>query len=156
METERLLKRHFLPELGSRTLQDISTSDLLRITDDMLATPTRSQSRLHRRPHPVPMGDDEALHPAQPHGGLKIARQSAPRSRVLTPSELRIAFTAAQQRAIYGQIIRLLILTGQRVGQITSLRPEFIGEDTITWPAAHMKGNREHTIPIGPLDQSGA
>jgi integrase len=55
---------------------------------------------------------------------------------------------------VYGHIIRLLILTGQRVGQFQHLRREWIGADTITWPAKAMKGNREHTIPIGPLTQA--
>ena len=73
---------------------------------------------------------------------------------MLTPLELRTAFSVAELRGEYGQIIRLLILTGQRLGQITSLRPDWINGDTITWPAECMKGNREHTIPIGPLTKA--
>jgi integrase len=73
---------------------------------------------------------------------------------VLSPQELRLAFANGQQTGVYGQIVRLLILTGQRVGQITNLRPEFINGDTITWPAEYMKGSREHTIPIGTMTQA--
>lgn len=46
-----------------------------------------------------------------------------------------------------------LILTGQRVNQIASLRAEFIDDDkkTISWPATLMKGNRPHNIPYGKM-----
>ena len=45
--------------------------------------------------------------------------KKVPRSRVLTPFELRTAFAYGQQAGVYGQIIRLLILTGQRVGTVS-------------------------------------
>lgn len=54
---------------------------------------------------------------------------------------------------MYGDIIRILILTGQRLGQITNLRGDFIDPvaRTISWPATAMKGNRLHTIPYGDM-----
>jgi len=47
----------------------------------------------------------------------------------------------------------MLILTGQRLGQITHLRTEYVDTDakTISWPAGAMKGNRPHTIPYGAM-----
>jgi integrase len=153
-ETERLLKRHFLPKLGPRTLKDISTQDILRITDRMLSTPTEANNA-HAVANTLFRWATRRRYIAHsPMEGLQMPARKVPRSRVLSPLELRTAFAVAQQAGVYGQIIRLLILTGQRVGQFRNLRPEFIGQDTITWPAACMKGNREHTIPIGPLTQA--
>jgi integrase len=154
METERLLRRHFLPTLGKRTLQEIGTSDILRITDGMLGTPSEANHAFTALRTMLRWATTRRYIPHSPLEGLKLPAKPRSRSRVLTPPELRLAFAHGAGAGEYGQIIRLLILTGQRLGQITSLRPEFIGEDTITWPPEYMKGNREHTIPIGALTKA--
>ena len=154
LETERLLRRHFLPTLGKRTLQEIATSDILRITDGMLGTPSEANHAFTAARTMFRWATTRRYIPHSPMEGLKLPAKARPRSRVLTPQELRLAFAYGRQTGVYGQIVRLLILTGQRVGQITNLRPEFINGDTITWPAECMKGSREHTIPIGTLTQA--
>ncbi len=154
LETERLLRRHFLPTLGKRTLQEIATSDILRITDGMLGTPSEANHAFTAARTMFRWATTRRYIPHSPMEGLKLPAKARPRSRVLTPQELRLAFAYGRQTGVYGQIVRLLILTGQRVGQITNLRPEFINGDTITWPAEYMKGSREHTIPIGTLTQA--
>ena len=135
-EIERLLRRHFLPRLGPMALKDISTQDILRITDGMLGTPTEANNAHAACRTLFRWATRRRYIPHSPFEGLQMPSKKVPRSRVLTPSELRTAFAYGQQAGVYGQIIRLLILTGQRVGQLTNLRPEFIGPDTITWPAA--------------------
>jgi len=45
--------------------------------------------------------------------------------------------------------VKLLILTGQRKGEITKLTGGMVGENTITLPPALTKNGREHTFPIG-------
>jgi len=44
-----------------------------------------------------------------------------------------------------------LILTGQRLGEIASLRWEWIGEDAVTIPAEITKNGRATAIPIGNI-----
>jgi integrase len=153
-EIERLLRRHFLPRLGPRALKDISTQNILRITDGMLSTPTEANNAHAALRTMFRWATRRRYLQHSPMEGLLMPAKKVPRSRVLTPLELRTAFAYGQQAGVYGQIIRLLILTGQRVGQFQNLRREGIGPDTITWPAEAMKGNREHTIPIGPLTQA--
>jgi integrase len=154
METERLLRRHALPVLGPRTLEEITTGDILRITDGMLGTPSEANHFFTALRTMLRWATTRRYIPHSPMEGLKLPAKASPRSRVLSPDELRLAFTHGAQAGEYGQIIRLLILTGQRLGQIVSLRPEFIVGDTITWPPECMKGNREHTIPLGPLTKA--
>jgi integrase len=154
LETERLLRRHFLPMLGKRTLQEITTGDILRITDAMLGTPSEANHAFTALRTMLRWATTRRYIPHSPMEGLKLPARAQARSQTLSPSELRTAFAVAQARGEYGQIIRLLILTGQRVGQLQALRPEFISDEVITWPAHCMKGNREHTIPIGPLTKA--
>ena len=44
----------------------------------------------------------------------------------------------------------VILLTLLRPGELTALRWEWIGEDVITIPAAAMKMNREHRVPLTP------
>ncbi len=55
----------------------------------------------------------------------------------------------------FGTIVRLLILTGQRRGEISNLRWEYVNEAEriITFPASLTKNNRQHTFPYGELVQ---
>lgn len=56
-------------------------------------------------------------------------KQSTPRSRVLTDSELQCIWRATEQTSTFNSIVRLLLLTGQRRNEIASLREEWITED---------------------------
>ena len=152
-EKERLFRRHWLPKLGKRTLKDLSTADVLRITDSLLGTPIEANHVHAAMRGLLRWATRRRYLPHSPMEGLLMPAREQPRSRVLSPVELRTAFAHAQNFGVYGQIIQLLVLTGQRKGQIRNLKREWLGEDTIHWPAAYMKSNREHVLPIGPLTQ---
>jgi integrase len=51
----------------------------------------------------------------------------------------------------YGTIVQLLILTGQRLGEIAALRWEWIREGTVTFPAEITKNARASRIPLGMM-----
>lgn len=82
-----------------------------------------------------------------------IARLDTPkgceaRERVLSEEELRRVWLQAGDDT-YGQIIKLLILTGQRRGEITALRTDMVRDDLIVFPASLTKNGREHRLPLG-------
>ncbi|MBR1146697.1 integrase family protein [Bradyrhizobium sp. AUGA SZCCT0431] len=79
----------------------------------------------------------------------------AHRARVLTDSELQCLWKATETPTIYHTIIRLLILTGQRKGEIAALRPEYYShnQQTICLPSEVTKNGREHTFPCGELTE---
>jgi integrase len=72
------------------------------------------------------------------------------RERVLSDDELARVWNAASDDT-FGKIVKLLILTGQRRGEISQLKAGMIGTDTITLPAALCKNRRSHTFPLGSL-----
>jgi integrase len=82
-----------------------------------------------------------------PLGGTDAPRKSNPRERVLSDAELVAVWNSAPSNG-YGAIIRLAIITGQRMGQLAGLRGEFLGSHTISWPPEAMKANRRHMIPL--------
>ena len=51
----------------------------------------------------------------------------------------------------YNGIVRMLILTGQRKGEIAALQTAWIKDGTITLPKEVTKNAREHMLPIGSL-----
>ena len=84
---------------------------------------------------------------------MKPPRASRPRNRVLFDDELRAIWEHTDQYP-FGTIVRLLILTGQRRTEISSLRWEWIDGDTITLPEQATKNGRAHTFPIGQYTQA--
>ena len=80
-------------------------------------------------------------------------RLSNSRDRVLDDGELRSIWHAAGQMRRYGELVRLLILTGQRAGQIARMHQSWIDEEVqlINFPAEVMKNKVAHTIPYTPL-----
>lgn len=83
--------------------------------------------------------------------GLKKPSEKS-RDRTLDDDELRKVWRKAEEIDYpYGTIVRLLILTGQRAGEITALRRTWINGTSITIPPAFTKNARPTTIPLGTM-----
>jgi integrase len=75
------------------------------------------------------------------------------RKRQLNDVELAAVLrTALENRDPYSRIVALLILTGQRRGEITALEwPWITAQRTITLPSSLTKNKTEHTFPYGGM-----
>jgi integrase len=79
-----------------------------------------------------------------------IARPSSQsRARVLSDAELKKIWEATE--GTYGAIVRLLITTGQRRGEIAALQSSWVQNSTITFPKEITKNGKQHTVPVGKL-----
>lgn len=83
---------------------------------------------------------------ATPHNGMA-------RSRILTDAEIKALWAATEPAGTFHTIVRLLILTGQRRGEVAALQWDWIDttERTITIPAAVTKNGRLHSFPYGDM-----
>jgi integrase len=81
-------------------------------------------------------------------------RSISNRSRVLADDELRAVWKASDECGQFGAIVKLLILTGQRRGEVSAFRANFVSKDLCTIPASLAKNGREHTFPIGIMAAS--
>jgi len=70
-----------------------------------------------------------------------------PRERVLAPAELRVIWTNLGDDD-FGVIMKLLMLTGQRAGEIANLRWSEISDGTIVLPGTRTKNHRAHIVPL--------
>lgn len=80
---------------------------------------------------------------ASPAAGLRMPTQRS-RDRVLTDEELATIWNSCE--GDFGTIVKLLLLTGQRRGEVGSLRWSHVGNDRITLPPQSTKNNREHSF----------
>ena len=71
------------------------------------------------------------------------------RERVLSDDELRRLWHYDDPP--FSDLVKLMICTGQRRGELWRLRPEWVDGDLVTVPAAHYKTNRIHLYPFGEL-----
>jgi integrase len=91
-----------------------------------------------------------AVH-ANPFAALPIAKGIAKRERVLTDDEIGEIWRAAGKAAApFGAIIRLLVLTGQRRGEVAGMNWGEIADDLATWtmPGERTKNGVPHTVPL--------
>lgn len=87
-----------------------------------------------------------------PFVGLKIAPPRR-RERVLTDQELVAVWNAADCTGVYGSIVRLLILTGQRREEVAGLSWSELSDDVRTWelPGRRAKNGVGHVVHLsGP------
>jgi integrase len=89
--------------------------------------------------------------PANPFAALPIAKSIAKRTRVLNDHEIAEIWTAAGKAAApYGSIIRLLILTGQRRGEVAGMSWGELSDDLASWtmPGERTKNGVAHVVPL--------
>ncbi len=86
-----------------------------------------------------------------PFADLPVAKGIAKRERVLSDNEIvEIWRAAGDAGATYGAIIRLLILTGQRRGEVAGMNWGEISDDLATWtmPGERTKNGAPHMVPL--------
>jgi integrase len=147
-ETERLLKRHF-PFTSDVTR--IADRDIIKALENIAAPSEARHAYVQARSLFNWLVKTRRI-PFSPLAGIEPPRKGRDRERVLTGDEIGRLLRLPRNLAIV-RIMLLLLLSGQRLGQVANLRREFIDEDTgvISWPADLMKGNRRHSIPLTPM-----
>jgi integrase len=92
----------------------------------------------------------QGLADSNPVIGTGKAHEKGPRSRVLSNAELSVIWRALPEEEDFGDVVRILALTGQRRQEIGSLQWSEIDLDaaTFTLPPERAKNNREHVVPL--------
>lgn len=151
---ERVLDKYFMPAFAKTRLVKITYEKTIEITDKLADRPSEQAhtlavartffkwcARPPRRFAPSPLD------------GLQLTIAKS-RKRTLSDEEIVKVWVAAQRQGYpHGTVIQLLMLTGQRRGEIAWLRRPWInGKDrTITLPDELTKNKREHTFPYGDM-----
>ena len=143
--TREYYVRH-LAKLRGPKLTYITPRDIHRILDP-LPPPTRTQALASFRPFFNWCIERSYLDRSLSE---RLTAQPGPaRDRVLSAQELKLLWEATAEPKPYNGIVRVLILTGQRKGEIAALQTAWIKDATITLPKEITKNAREHVLPIG-------
>jgi integrase len=87
---------------------------------------------------------------------IGIARTKPPkaRDRTLKDEEI-VAFWSATEHVppAFCAALKLLLLTGQRLTEVTDMRRSELSDDLTTWtvPGERTKNHREHVVPLSPM-----
>lgn len=84
---------------------------------------------------------------ASPIRKLTKPHKERDRKRTLSDKELIALWNACEDDS-FGKIVRLLILTGQRRGEVAALESGWVADGAITFPPHITKNGEEHTIPL--------
>ena len=122
-QVERRLRKNVVPVIGDIRLADLHRRDINRVTDAILtrgrhteaarvSTDLRAMLRWA-----VARGDLDR----DPAAGMSLPAQSQPRDRVLSPAEIVQLWNSLPSSGDYQGIIRLCLITAQRVGEVAGI-----------------------------------
>ena len=143
---KRLLAKFNFPGL----LIDIHPQDVLRKLDRLADTPSEQLHAFAVLRQFFNWAYRKHYLNEHPMNRMKQPATQPSRERILTDEELGKVWKASGDDA-YGRLVKLLILTGQRRGEVSAITKDMMGEDTLTLPASLTKNGRIHTIPFTTL-----
>ena len=144
---------HVRPRIGNRQLTDIRRGDLLRIIDAVADRGARVQANrvLAYLKRFFNWCVERDLLAASPAAGIKAPEKEASRERVLKVDELIAVDTACRDLAYpWGPLVRLLLLTGQRLEEVANMAWPEIDLDKEEWslPGARTKNGQPHLVHL--------
>jgi integrase len=146
-EIERVLTKYVYPHWREREFAGLRRSDVARLLDhvedhhgsrqaDVVLSVVRAIGNWHAS------RNDDYLSPFT-RGMRRVDPKAGTRARVLDDEELRKVWHAAEETGAFGALVRTLLLTGQRLGKVVSMRWVDISPDgvwTIRTESAREKG----------------
>ena len=159
-EAKRIIEGEFVRRWGARPMTDIMPEEVAAAIRAIVkrGSPYQAHNALGyiRSLYNWAIGTHEFGVASSPVERLKpkaLIGQREARDRILTDEELRAVWNVAGEMAYpYGPVFRLLIQTGQRELEIAHASwPEVdFDKRLLTIPAARMKGDRAHEVPLAP------
>lgn len=146
-----MLKREVLPKWADRDIHDITKRDVIDVLDAIVdrGSPV-SANRLRAHLNTLfnwAKGRD--IITANPLDGVKPPAPETARDRVLTDDEVKLFWSACDLIGQpFGPLFKLLLLTGQRRGEVGGMTDREINGTVWTIPAARSKNGDEHTVPL--------
>ena len=152
--TEYLLEKYITPEWKGRKLESISRGDVALLVDGIAETgaPVMANRVLSVIKKLFGWAVARGLLEATPAAGVQAPGKETARDRVLTDTELKAVWEACESLGYpFGPLFRLLILTGQRRGEVVRMAWPDIEDGTWTLPREITKSDRLHVVPLSGL-----
>lgn len=131
-----------------RVVSSITRADVARLLDDYARKPAARRKVFSYVSHFLRWCQDRDLIDHNPCRDIRPPKPVAARERVLTDAE--IAALMKVTGSVWGTMLQIMLLTGQRGGEVCRMRISEINLTARTWtiPAATMKQGRTHVVPL--------
>jgi integrase len=154
--TQQALERHVLSRWRTRPIKEITRRDVLDLIDGIVAKAPVSANRVLTILGTLfSFAMDRDIIASSPCAGVKSPTEEQSRDRVLSAAELGNVWRAAEKLGgPYGELVKLLVLTGARRDEVASMTWGEVDLDARLWklPAARTKNGRPHEIHLsGPV-----
>lgn len=156
---ERRMKVDVLPVIGSVKVADLHRRDINRVLDPIIARGAPIQARVVFQNlrailrWAVSRGDLDH----SPTEGMRPPSADTPRERTLSDDEIRTLWhglpaTLAKSNNCQ-RIVKLCLLTGQRVGEVSGMRKDELDLDRKVWnlPGTRTKNGHPHEVPLSDM-----
>lgn len=153
-ESQRML--HKFASLDHRPLGEIKRSEVVCVLDQIVgqSTPISANRALSTLKKLFSWAADRGTIEVNPIAGLKPPAKAVARDRVLTDDELIACWKASESDGFpFEQYAKLMILTGQRRGEVAGMQWSELDFEKATWtiPALRAKNATQHIVPLAPL-----
>jgi integrase len=149
------LKREFLPLWRDRPIGSITKRDILGVVDKIAdrSSPRRANRYLALVKKLFSWCAERGYVEASPAATVKPLAREVSRDRVLSDDELGLVWRCCEHAGWpFGQLFQLLILTAQRLGEVSTMRWRDVDLDKAVWtvPAAVAKNGVANEVPLSP------
>lgn len=156
--TSRILRKRFVVVWPNRDIREITRSDVLAILDSIVeeGSPSAANHALSAIRKFFNWCIERGLMENSPCAAIKRPAKLRSRDHVLSDDEIKRVWLAAEKTGyLFGPMVQLLLLTGQRRNEVASMSWEDINFERNYWliPAELTKTNKQHVVPLSTLSQ---
>ena len=154
-EAERILRKELIPALGDVPAEDVRRRDVAALVEAVAKRGKGVQANRTlswvRRAFAIAVKAERLEY--NPAAGVEAPHKEAPRSRVLTDTELRGVLRSLDGSGLtelQGDVFLLALLTGCRLGEVVRLRPEDVALSEALWTLPTSKNRNPHRVLLSP------
>lgn len=156
-EMTRILNGPDFAAWSSRSVAQITRRDIIDVLDNIVSRGAETMANRTLAYLKILFGwaMQRGIIDANPAADIKKPGTETSRDRVLSADELRSIWNATEGDNQFSGIVRLLMLTGQRLNEVAQMRWTEIDEDGRTWTLPAAKGDdrrtknaRAHAVPL--------
>jgi integrase len=149
-QTEHVFHNIVLPAWRGRTVHDIQRRDIRELVESVAENrPIMANRTLGHLSKFFNWLCERDVISASPCAGIKPPSKEHARERVLSDDEIKGLWHACGTiNGSAGPVVKLLLLTGQRCGEVVGMRRSEIKGDVWTLSPARTKNKQRHEIPL--------
>lgn len=158
-DRQATLARLVYPKLGSRQIEDIKRSEIVRLLDHIedASGPVMADRTLAylRRVLAWYAGRSDDFRSPIVRGMARTKATERARERILDDAEIKAVWTAAGKlNNAFGPLVRFILLTAARRNEAALMRRGEISGEIWTVPAKRHKSKRDHAVPLSKAAQA--